>query len=48
MNATGKMIKQFNMAAHETIQWGADLPAGIYLVEIKQGTYTKTERLVKF
>lgn len=48
MDAQGRQLKSFTVSPFQTIQTGNELKPGVYLIEIKQGTKMKTERMVKF
>jgi hypothetical protein len=48
MDAAGRVVEnRLNVAANGTIQVGAKLPAGIYFVEVIQGTQKEMLKLVK-
>ncbi|MFT3908958.1 MAG: T9SS type A sorting domain-containing protein [Ferruginibacter sp.] len=48
MDMQGRLLKKINLFELTTTQFGTGLDAGVYLVEIKQGTNTKTMRIVKY
>ena len=43
----GREIKKLNLLPGESIYYGNELRAGIYLVEVRQGNIVKTSRIVK-
>jgi hypothetical protein len=48
MDAQGRAIRTLTIAPYQTVNLGADLKAGAYLVEIRQGKEVRVERLIKF
>jgi hypothetical protein len=48
MDIQGRTIKTMNMIANETINFGAELRAGSYMVELNQAGVIKTVRVIKF
>ncbi len=48
MDMEGRVLKQFNANDSELINTGADLKAGAYIMEVKQGNEVKTIKLLKF
>jgi hypothetical protein len=48
MDAQGRAIRTLTIAPYQTVNLGADLKAGAYLVEIRQGKDVRVERLIKF
>ncbi|MFT3908131.1 MAG: T9SS type A sorting domain-containing protein [Ferruginibacter sp.] len=48
LDVSGRMCKQFTVMPHETTGFGADLKAGTYMIEVKQGGNVKTIKVVKF
>jgi hypothetical protein len=48
LDAQGRVVKSYREAAIGTIQFGNDLKAGVYMVEVKQGNAVKTTRVVKY
>ncbi len=48
LDVQGRLIKTMTFNSHETISFGNDLKAGIYLVEVSEGNIVKTIRVVKF
>jgi len=44
----GKMVeRRFIRNQGETTHFGMDYPAGVYILQLKQGEWTRTVRLVK-
>ena len=48
MDIQGRMIKEVRVAPNQTINLGAELKAGSYMVEVRQGDKVKTTRVVKY
>ena len=48
LDAQGRVVKSFRETAIGTINFGNELKAGVYMVEVKQGNALKTTRLVKY
>ena len=48
MDAQGRSIKTFVAMPYQTINVGADLKAGAYIMEVRQGNEVKTTKLLKF
>jgi hypothetical protein len=48
LDAQGRMVKQVIVAPYQTVQLGAELKSGVYLIEARQGQEVKTERVVKY
>jgi hypothetical protein len=48
MDIQGRTIKTMNMSANQTINFGAELRAGSYMVELNQAGVIKTVRVIKF
>ncbi|MFT3911075.1 MAG: T9SS type A sorting domain-containing protein [Ferruginibacter sp.] len=48
IDAQGKLSKSFKLMPYQTIALGAELKAGSYLIEVRQGTVVKTSRVIKF
>ena len=48
LDVQGRVIKSFKVAPYQTINLGAELKAGSYLLEVKQGNSLKTTRVVKY
>jgi len=48
IDAQGRLFKSFKLIPHQTIVLGAELKAGSYLVEVRQGNVVKTTKVVKF
>ena len=48
VDVQGRLIRQFNIAPNQMIGMGAELKAGLYMVEVKQGKNTRVTRLVKY
>ena len=44
----GRIIKTFTFNSNETIAFGSDLKAGVYMVEVREGDKVKTVRVVKY
>ncbi len=47
LDMSGKKIKNMSIRSNETIEFGNDLKAGVYLLEIEQAGNRRTERIVK-
>ena len=48
LDVQGRLIKSIKVAPYQTINLGAELKAGSYLLEVKQGNSLKTTRVVKY
>lgn len=48
LDAQGRAFKIFTVAAYQTTPIGADLKAGAYLLEVRQGVKVKTMKMIKF
>ena len=48
LDVQGRMVKEIKVAPYQTINFGAELKAGSYFIEVRQGKVVKTERVVKF
>jgi hypothetical protein len=48
LDVQGRFIRQFTATAYQTINLGAELKAGAYLIEVRQGKNVKTTRVLKF
>ncbi len=48
MDMQGRLFKQLNIQPYQTVNLGANLKGGIYLIEVRQGTFVKTTKLLKF
>jgi hypothetical protein len=48
LDVQGRGIKSLKVAPYQTINLGAELKAGSYLLEVKQGNSLKTTRVVKY
>jgi isopentenyl phosphate kinase len=48
LDAQGRMIKQVTVQPYQTVNFGSDLKAGAYILEVKQGTSVKSTRIIKF
>ncbi len=48
MDNLGRVYKSFKMMPYQTIALGAELKAGSYMVEVRQGTEVKTKKVIKF
>ncbi len=44
----GRLYKSFKMMPYQTIALGAELKAGSYMVEVRQGAEVKTSKVIKF
>ena len=44
----GRLIRSFVVAPNQTIAFGNDLKAGVYMVEVREGEKIKTVRVVKY
>jgi hypothetical protein len=44
----GRLYKNFKVMPNQTIALGAELKAGSYLVEVRQGKTVKTTKVIKF
>lgn len=44
----GRQLKQLSVTPNQTTNIGADLNAGAYLMEVRQGTSVKTVKVIKF
>jgi hypothetical protein len=47
-DAQGRLVNTFRFNSSETIAFGNELKAGVYLVELRDGKQTKTVRVVKY
>ncbi len=48
MDNLGRVYKSFKMMPYQTIALGAELKAGSYLIEVRQGSEVKTSKVIKF
>ncbi len=48
MDQLGRLYRSFKVMPNQTIALGAELKAGSYLIEVRQGLKTKTKKIVKF
>jgi len=48
LDMTGRFIKQVTVMPYQTINIGAELKAGSYMIEVRQGSSLKTTRVLKF
>jgi hypothetical protein len=48
IDAQGRLFKSFKLMPYQTIALGAELKAGSYLVEVRQGSVVKTTKVIKF
>ena len=48
LDLQGRIIKTFAFNSNETIEFGNDLKAGVYMVEVREGKEVKTIRVVKY
>jgi hypothetical protein len=48
LDVQGRFLKQLTVMAYQTINLGAELKAGAYLIEVRQGKTLKTTRVLKF
>ena len=44
----GRLIKTLNFKTNETISFGDELKAGVYIIEVREGDKVKTVRVVKY
>jgi len=47
-DAQGRLVKTFRFNSSETIAFGNELKAGVYLLELREGKQIKTVRVVKY
>jgi hypothetical protein len=47
-DAQGRLVNTFKFNSTETIVFGNELKAGVYLVELRQGNELKAVRVVKY
>jgi hypothetical protein len=47
-DAQGRLVNTFRFNSSETIAFGNELKAGVYLVELRDGKQIKTVRVVKY
>lgn len=48
MDAGGRLLKQLNIRPYESITIGAELKAGVYLIQVRQGKSLIIKRVIKF
>ncbi|MFT3908372.1 MAG: T9SS type A sorting domain-containing protein [Ferruginibacter sp.] len=48
LDLQGRLHKQLTVSPYQTINLGADLKPGIYMIETRQGKQVKTTKLIKF
>ncbi|MFT3907973.1 MAG: T9SS type A sorting domain-containing protein [Ferruginibacter sp.] len=48
LDAQGRSFKTFEMMPYQTVEIGAGLKAGVYLVEVRQSEHVRTMRFIKF
>ncbi len=48
LDMAGRFIKQVTVMPYQTINIGAELKAGSYMIEVRQGLVVKTTRVIKF
>jgi hypothetical protein len=48
LDAQGRLFKQVTVMPYQTINVGAELRAGAYMIEVRQGKNVKTTRVLKF
>jgi hypothetical protein len=48
LDVQGRFVKSVKVAANQVIGLGAELKAGAYLLEVRQGNEVKTTRVIKF
>ena len=48
LDVQGRLVKEIKVAPYQTINFGAELKAGVYIIEVRQGKAVKMERVVKF
>jgi hypothetical protein len=48
MDMKGRILKTYQVMPGEDLNFGNELKSGVYMIEVKQGDYMKTTRVVKF
>jgi hypothetical protein len=48
LDLTGRFIKSVKVSSNSNVNLGADLKAGAYMLEVRQGKEVKTVRVMKF
>jgi hypothetical protein len=48
LDVTGRFIKSVKVSSNSNVNLGADLKAGAYMLEVRQGKEVKTVRVMKF
>ena len=48
LDAQGRMIRQITVQPYQTVNFGTDLKAGAYILEVRQGNTVKSTRITKF
>ena len=48
LDVQGRTYKTITVTPYQTISIGADLKAGAYLLEVRQGSATKVTKILKF
>jgi hypothetical protein len=47
-DASGRLVKTVNVNPFESVNLGAELKAGVYMVAVRKGNEVKTTRVVKY
>jgi hypothetical protein len=48
MDMAGRMLKIYQVMPGEDLNFGNELKAGVYMIEVTQGNLKSVERLMKF
>ena len=48
LDMAGRFIRQVTVMPYQTINIGAELKSGSYMIEVRQGSSVKTTRVLKF
>jgi hypothetical protein len=48
LDVQGRFIKSVKVAPYQTVNLGAELKSGSYMLEVKQGNSVKTTRVVRY
>jgi len=48
LDVQGRFIKEVKVQPYQTVNMGAELKAGTYMIEVRQGSQVKTTRVLKF
>ncbi|MBC7534276.1 MAG: T9SS type A sorting domain-containing protein [Ferruginibacter sp.] len=48
LDGQGRLFKTFTLMPYQRIALGAELKAGAYLIEVRQGKEVKTTKVIKF